>query len=182
MHSEFFREIVEFHGARVLICYHYDYDSGPPWDREDGHGPVRRSDYRHGPYGSDKGPGERPLNDPDRNCYQYYYDWQGAMEIAKREGWNAEPYDAPDKVRRAVQADFDYLRGWLHDDWHYAGVVCTIVDNEGDPVKVDGERFEESVWGFETLKDYHLTAGRELADELVQTYLAEVDTVEEQAW
>lgn len=152
-------ETIEHCGETIRIEYFHDADSGTPWENAEGHGPVRTSNYRHG----DKKPGERPMNCPDRNEYQFYYDWQQSMKIAKRDGWNTAPYDAPNKALRAVQADFDFLRGFLNEEWGYVGIVCTVLDAEGEET-TDAD----SCWGFETFKDYHLTAGKELAESLAE--------------
>ena len=159
-------ETIEHLGITVRLEYFHDYDAGMPWENADGHGPVRKSNHRHGVNWStngDKQPGERPLNCPDRNEYQFYYDWQSAMKIAKRDGWNAAPYDAPNKALRAVQADLDFLRSFLNEEWGYVGIVCTVLDAEGEET-TDAD----SCWGFETFKDYHLTAGKELAESLAE--------------
>lgn len=160
-------ETIEHLGVTVRIEYFHDADAGMPWENSDGHGPVRKTTHRHGVNWStngDKRPGERPMNYPDRNEYQFYYDWQAAMRIAKRDGWNAEPYDAPNKALRAVQADFDFLRSFLNEEWGYVGIVCTVLDAEGEET-TDAD----SCWGFETFKDYHLTAGKELAESLAES-------------
>jgi hypothetical protein len=103
-----------------------------PWNFCDCHGPVRQSNKPHRDGYGDKHPGERPLNSPDRNEYQFYYNWEEAMKIAKRDIWNTKPYDAPNKALRAVQADFDYLRGFLDDDWCYLTVTVTDVETGED--------------------------------------------------
>lgn len=165
MEYPFNTETIEHLGVTVRIEYFYDGDS-TPWD-DDGHGPVRKSNHRHGVNWStngDKKPGERPLNCPDRNEYQFYYDWQQAMKIAKRDGWNAAPYDAPNRALRAVQADFDFLRGFLNDQWHYAGIVCTVLDTDGDETEET-----DSCWGFETLNNYHETEGKSMAESLAES-------------
>ena len=167
MEYPFNSETIEHMGVTVRIEYFHDSDSGFPWENDEGCGPVRKSNHRHGVNWStngDKKPGERPLNCPDRNEYQFYYDWKEAMKIAKRDGWNAAPYDAPNRALRAVQADFDFIRGFLNDDWHYVGIVCTVLDSDGDET-TDAD----SCWGFETFKDYHLAAGKELAESLAES-------------
>jgi hypothetical protein len=165
MECPFNTETIEHMGVTVRIEYFYDGDS-TPFD-DDGHGSVRKSNHRHGVNWStngDKKPGERPLNCPDHNEYQFYYDWQQAMKIAKRDGWNATPYDAPNRALRAVHADFDFLRGFLNDEWHYAGIVCTVLDSAGDETNE-----ADSCWGFETLNNYHETAGKSLAESLAES-------------
>lgn len=167
MEYPFNTETIEHCGVTVRIDYFYDSDHGFPWDECDGHGPVRKSNHRHGVNWStngDKKPGERPLNCPDHNDYQFYYDWQQAMKIAKRDGWNTAPYDAPNKALRAVQADFNFIHGFLNDQWHYAGIVCTVLDSDGD-----GTEETDSCWGFETLNNYHETSGHEMAESLAES-------------
>lgn len=180
--TQFDTEIIEFDGCRVRIDYHYDWDAGPPWEHSFGHGPVRKSTYSHSlqrdRYGHDKRPGERPMNRAGHNEHQFYYDWAAAVELAREDKWNAAPFDTPNRVERAVQADFDFLSGWVNDQWHYAGAVCKVIDEDGEPVP----GFEDSSWGLETWGDYHQASGRELADVLAQSYLDKVIRTEEGTW
>lgn len=136
------------------VVYYYDQDADAPWASSEGHGPVRKSTQTHRRYGQgDKKPGERPLNRPDRNEYQFYYDWKEACRLSRKDVWNTEPYDAPNRVQRAVQADFDFLRGYLNDAWCYVGIV---VSKGGDEV--------DACWGFETNQEYHRAAAREMVE------------------
>lgn len=140
------------------VEFMHDADADAPWENCEGHGTVRKSYNAHSEHRSDKKPGERPLNCPGRNEYQYYYDWQEAIQIAKRDGWNAAPFDAPDRVRRAVQSDFDYLRGYLAEEWFYVGVV--VKDPDGETLK--------ALWGVETLRGYHLEVAQELVSQCIE--------------
>lgn len=159
MREEPFDTVELQHGSQKYIAkLYYDNDSDMPWDRCDGHGPVRRSNYPHGSSG-DKRPGERPLNSPDRHEYQFYYDWQAACKKAREEGWNAEPFDAPNRVARAVEADFQYLRGYIRQDWFYVGIV--VEDEYG--------RTLDSLWGVESYKDYHIEMAREMLRDVART-------------
>lgn len=137
------------------ITFEVDEFSDAPWDYSDHHGPVRKSDNAHNKYHSDKRPGERPLNRADRSQYQYYYDWQQAMKMAKRDNWNTAPYDAPNKALRAVQQDFEYLRGWINGEWY-----CVFVT-------VEYEDQTESLGGVETYNDYHIECGNEILADLI---------------
>ncbi len=151
MNHAFHTETIE----GLTVKFIYDTDADAPWDSSEGHGSVRMSRHAHCHSGigySDKTPGERPLNSPDRNQHQYYYDWQAATKSARVDGWNAAPYDAPNRVQRAVQADFDFLRGYINDDWCYVGVV--IEDTDGNTL--------DSLWGVETFKGYHIEQAREM--------------------
>lgn len=144
------------------VTFEPDDSHGYPWENSDGHGPVRKSKYRFTD-GSDKRHGERLLNDAGRHECQFYYDWHTAMQIAKREGWNVEPFDAPGQVLRAVTADFDYLRAFLMGDWCYVGVSVEML--------VDGKATQtDSLWGVETYKDYHVDTAYEIANELIANH------------
>jgi len=171
---EYDSELIRSNGFDVMVTYYYDTDNDAPWNDSDGHGKVRISNCRGNDYSytyGDKKPGERPLNQAERNEHQYYYDWQDATKQAKRDGWNTKPYDAQNRITRAVQADFDYLRGYINQDWFYVGVTVTILDDDGDPV---GE--SDSLWGVETFKDYHRECAKELANELTSKYIADQKT------
>lgn len=165
MNDIFHTETLIIQGHTVQIDYVVDFDTGAPWENCDGHGPVRRTNSRHADGVSDKRPSERPLNHAGRNDYQFYYDWQAACKLARADSWNAKPYDAAGQVNRAVLADFEYLKSWVNSDWHYAGAIVTLLDREGEELKND------SCWGFETLNDYHVTAGREIAADLVDGHI-----------
>lgn len=164
MSTPFQTETIEHCGIAVLIEYFYDQDAGKPWENSDGHG-VIRSAYSY--YGKpEKKPGE-VLIQGERGSY-WIYDWQESTRIAKRDGWGVS--NPPAGLTRkqitqlAVQKDFDFLRGWLDDDWHYVGAVCTVLDSDGEETDIS-----DSCWGFETLNDYHETAGREMAESLAES-------------
>ena len=164
MDQPFNTETIEHCGVVVKIEYFYDQDAGKPWENSDCHG-VIRSAYSY--YGKpEKKPGE-VLIPCDRGNY-WIYDWQESTRIAKRDGWGVSnpPAGLTQKqiTALAVKADFDYLRGWLNDDWHYVGVVCTVLDANGEDTNDS-----DSCWGFETLDDYHETAGREMAESLAES-------------
>lgn len=160
MSDIFHSETLDILGYTAKIEYSYDTDNGAPWNNSDGHGVVRKTPSRHADGYSDKKPGERPLNQAGRNEYQFHYDWAGACKTAKKDGWNTEPYDAPEKVARAVQADFDYLRGYIVGNWFYVDVFVQLLD-ENDNVLLEG-----SCCGFESLNDHHITSAHGMAGDL----------------
>ena len=145
------------HGHDWSVEWVYDTDHGAPWDEEDGHGPVTDWTSR------DKHPGELILN-TDRGSRRYY-DFASAVKQARAEGWNTKPYNWPTKGAQAAAAalaDFERMRGWANDDWHYCGIV----------VKLDGTDFEASLWGIESdCDDYH----EEVIEDLMQQCLHEVE-------
>jgi hypothetical protein len=114
------------------VTLHADIDNDPPWQNSDGHGPVRAIND----LGRElKRPGERVLWGEHNTTW--LYDWQAACKMAREQGWNAEPYDAPKRVERAVNADYDYLRSYLRGDWGYVVVKVEALKDEeslGDDV------------------------------------------------
>lgn len=133
------------------ITFAHDEFSDAPWDYSDGHGPVRKSNNAHNEYHSNKRPGERPLNSADSNEYQFYYDWQKAMKMAVKD-WG---FKTKSEALKAVQRDFDYLRGLVNTDWHY---VVVTVEYEGET---------DSIGGVETFNDYHIEFGNEMLADLI---------------
>lgn len=124
----------------VTATIERDDDMGEPWKEHDGHGPV--SDWTS----RDKAPGERVLYE-DRGSKRYY-DWQEAIKIAKRDGWDAKPYKTGTKgqqAARAVEADFQRLRAWCQDDWCWVGVRLSV--SKGG---VTLDKYAASLWGIES--------------------------------
>ena len=160
-------DIIEVSGLRFAVTFDFDYDTEPPWERSDGHGPVRIG-RRHVDGSSDKRPGERPMNCAGWRENQYYYDWAEACRMARKDGWNTEPFDAPNRVQRAVQADFDYLAGWTNGDWHYVVVGVCQMDDDGNEI---GDW--DYLGGVETFKDYHHECAREMAEQLAKQIIRE---------
>lgn len=154
-------------GVRFRVHIEHDDDSDAPWDREDGHGPVRTdSNWRHWQPQKQpqKRPGERVLH-RNRGCV-WLYDWQAACKLARSDGWNAKPYDAPYRIERAVQNDFDRLRRWLSDDWWYIGVCVVPLDADGCDI---GSKYDHALWGIESDACGYLTeVANELADDALE--------------
>ena len=144
------------HGLTFRVTIEHDTDHGAPWENEDGHGPV--TDWEH----RDKRPGELVLDSDGRA--KRFYDFAEACRIAQRDGWDAPPYKtgtARQRAARAARADFDYLRAWCRDDWHYVGVIVTLLDEDGDEVD------SASLWGVEDSDSAYVDeVAADLADEL----------------
>lgn len=84
--TDFYRsEEFEHKGRKFIARFYHDSDMGAPWKEHDGHGDV--SEYKHR---VSKRPGERPIGDSDYGR-QRFYDWQGAIAKAKKEGWGFLP-------------------------------------------------------------------------------------------
>lgn len=68
-------------GREFRVTFPYDDAGDTPWDRECGHGEV--SDWTT----RGKRPGERVLS-TDRHQSCRFYDFQGAVATARRDGWS----------------------------------------------------------------------------------------------
>lgn len=145
---------------QIRVSWFYDEDAGLPWERSDGHGPV--SDWTARP----KRPGERILAE-DIVGVRRYYDWQAAMQQAKREGWGApdnRPPDTQSPIEAAVQADFTYLRDWCLDRWHYCGIQVRLLREDGTPTAHTASRWGIED-GLESSPAYHAEIIAELAEQ-----------------
>lgn len=153
-------ETIEHNGRTYSVTIEPDYYSGAPWDEECGHGPVSDWTTRA------KEPGELVLAQ-DRGSFRYY-DFAEACRIAMRDGWDAEPYNRGQETKgqqaaKAARADFERLRQWCNDQWHYVGVVVTA------KCECCGHFSGESasLWGIESdAGDYLEDVARELAREI----------------
>lgn len=140
----------------VSMEFDSESESEAPWDSECGHGVV--SDWT----ARDKRPGERVLCRERGRCR--FYDVQATIAIAREDGWGIDPerkakweafqgrpLTAGQIAAAAVEHDFQWLRGWANNEWHYMGVIVTVLDIEGKPTHLS-----ESVWGIESNDDQHL--------------------------
>jgi len=123
-------EHIEHNGRNYTVKVNYDDAMGAPWQEEDGHGIV--SDWTT----RDKQPGEWVLAEDRRS--KRFYDSAATMKLAKKDHWGLND-DAlaeleqklghkPTKgeiTAESVRRDFEYLRGWCNDDWHYVYVMVT---------------------------------------------------------
>jgi hypothetical protein len=162
-------DTITVNGLDFAVYLEQDESAGAPWTDEDGHGPVRIGS-RHADGVTDKRPGERPLNQAGRRETQFFYDWQEAMRIAKRDEWDAPPYKTGTKgeqAARAVLADFNHLSGFVNGDWVYVGVRVVRLDGDGEETDES-----DSLWGVESGGDYWHEVAEELADGIAQTYWA----------
>ena len=160
--APFHIETIEHCGITVKVEYFYDdtYPGRNPWAEYDGN--VNIYELR-----GDKKPSEIILKTNGRTAWAY--DIIEAIAQAKTEGWGCDARGAQlltekQRILLAVEHNVEMWRGWLNDDWHYAGVVCTVLDSEGEETNET-----DSCWGFETLNDYHETAGREMAEALAES-------------
>lgn len=144
------------------VKFEYDGDFGKPWENSDGHGVVSNWTTR------DKLPGELVLNS-DRGSKRFY-DFAGACATALADGWDCAPLNDGTESKRqqaakAARSDYEYLREWCNNEWHYVGVIVTLLDDEGNETEVT-----DSMWGVEDRDGYNETTAREIADELAHGY------------
>lgn len=169
-------------GLLFRVGFEFDDSSGLPWEEYDGHGPVIEVRKPHWWREGGKRPGWRPMNRPERNGYQYFYDWQGAIKQAHAEGWGlalkvekltAKLGRAPTRrelIAESVRFDFDYLCGWMNDAWNYLVVSVDLMEEgeDGEISQIDG--YSRCCGGVESFNDYHQEFAFELAEELAREY------------
>lgn len=153
-------ETIEHNGREYAVTIERDDCIGAPWDEHDGHGEVSEWTTRA------KMPGEMVLCE-DRGSRRFY-DFAGACQIARRDGWDAKPYNTGQETKRqqaakAAMADFERLRGWCNDEWSWVYVTVTAkCDCCGD---FTGR--SETLGGIESdCGDYLDDIVRELAEEI----------------
>ena len=144
------------------VAWSPDLDMGPPWEENDGHGPVSELTRRS------KRPGEMVLCS-DRG-YKRFYDFRAAVKIAKREGWGVGGGIGPgrtagERAHNAAMADFEYLRSWCADDWQYQTVSVTPLDSDGEPDNSE----VMYLGGCAGDEDYLMSVAQELAEEWLFT-------------
>lgn len=166
------------HAGRTFIVHiESEDDATPPWERADCHGPVSEWTSRN------KLPGEWVLNSDGRgrarNGRSRFYDAEAATRIAKRDRWGIgddaraalaaklgrEP-TAGEVTAEAVRRDYEFLRGWCADEWHYVGVCVRHVSQD------DGEKYTNALWGIESSEHEYIA---EVAAELAEQCAAELD-------
>ena len=154
-------------GRRYRVTLEPDDDATPPWERDDGHGPVSAWTAV-----SNMSAGQRVLCSDQRSAR--FYDFAEAVRIARRDGWDTAPYGQGtpgQRAARAVEADFQRLRAWCNDEWAYVGVCVQMLDADGEPV---GGKNDHALWGVESdCEDYIAEVARELADDIAAELDAE---------
>ena len=154
---------------RVRVRIEPDDCMREPWKEHDGHGPV--SEWRAK---DSKAPGERILCE-DRG-QALFYDFAGAVAIARRDGWDTPPYKtgtAGERAARAAEADFDRLRQYCAGDWQYVSV--------GMELSLGGEVLAmDWLGGVESDNDYWRECAADMANDALHAHLKE--TRERRFW
>lgn len=157
----------DYKGYTIRVKVYHDDDMGEPWKEHDGHGIV--SDWTT----RDKAPGELVLNSDGRS--KRYYDFAATMKKARSEGWGLtdkdkaalakklkRPATAKEVPAEAVQRDYEHLRGWCNDEWHWEGYVTEIDRPDGTRLEVD----HDSCWGFDD-SDYMVSEAQGNAESAI---------------
>lgn len=157
---------------RITAKIEADNAMGPPWEEHCGHGEVTVWTRR------DKLPGELVVAE-DRGSRRYY-DFAGAVKIARRDGWGVPNSDGMTKGQIAAAAareDFEHLRRWCADLWSWVGIVLSVEvvwdDEDGDENTATLLDHAASVWGVDTESGSYLT---DLAEELIPEALDAAQT------
>ena len=160
-------EDFEFMYQGVLFCVSVEEDlaAGPPWEMSEGHGVVIECLPRN------KHPHEWVLYRGRRQML--VYDVKESLRTAARDMWGLDDRARDDLAARlgrpptqaeiraeAVRLDYEYLKGWTNDLWHYWTVVVTPVV-EGVPVHAG----HKSCGGVEGFPDNVKAVAAELASE-----------------
>ena len=95
-----------------------------------------------------------------------FYDVQATNARAKEQGWGCAKHQHATKGEEracAIEQDYQHLRGFANDAWHYVGVVLSYHQTvEGREIVLDSH--SESLWGIESNSgaDYLNDTAREL--------------------
>lgn len=158
----------EHAGLSFRCIVEQDTDIGPPWEENDGHGSIRTVYAYHSQ--PSKKPGEVIIHS-ERGDH-WIYDYSGAVETAKRDGWGFSGMDratmsAGQIAAEAVRRDMRYCREWLRGDRCWAQIEVFRID-------ADGERMGESEYlggidsGYSREdRDYLRQCAEELAGQIV---------------
>lgn len=155
-------EEYEYRGYRIEITAEWDDNMGEPWKEHDGHGIVSEWTTR------DKAPGEWLLCQDHSS--KRFYDYKGTLAVARLDGWGLSPDQLKVFGRKlgrkptrkeitaeAVKRDYEYLRAWCNDEWHWMGYTTRITPPDGGAF--DGD----SCWGFDD-EDYMIECAKENAE------------------
>lgn len=139
-------ETIEHGGKKYRVDFAIDYDAGEPWENGDCHGVVSGWTTRS------KRPCERILN-TDRGSSRFY-DVQASIQKAVSV-WGVA---SGKKAAEQVDKDYHYLRAWCNDEWHYCGIVVTVLGDDCADTDISA-----SLWGIESDADnYHADVVAEL--------------------
>jgi hypothetical protein len=168
-------DTIQLNGRTYRIDVEPDQDMRAPWEEHDGHGIV--SDW----VTRDKHAGEWLLHS-DRHSKRFY-DFEATMKLAKADCWGlgderlaaltAKLGRAPTKgeiTAEAVRHDYEYLRGWCNDEWHWVGVCVTDIT---DDIHAETS-YAYALWGIGSEDDEYIKeTAQDLAEQAYREYAIE---------
>lgn len=153
--------IITVNGLNFRVGIYRDEDMGEPWKEHDGYGVVSEWTRR------DKQPGERILIQ-DRGSKRFY-NVQESMKIALRDKWGCPNPEGKTKrqiAAESVELDYQRLRAWCNDKWHWCFVTVKLLGKDGREVP----GYQESLGGIESdAGEYLDEVARELAESIAAT-------------
>lgn len=180
-------------GRTFHVSIERDADHVDPWVENDGHGPVSEWTTRDKMPGekvlTTEGGGHRFYDVAEATRIAKREGWglsgeamQALMRAKDYHFRNAHnknrlhklpqlagPVPAPTRgeiIAQAVQKDFEYLRRWCTDDWHYVG-VCVRHESQDD-----SEKYSYACWGVSSDDDAHIA---EIAHDCAAECLAAIE-------
>jgi len=149
-------------GKTYNVRWYHDYDMGPPQEEGDGYGVTERMDWNP----TDEEQLEQHIADYEPELEEetrlrlmrvlsradwgrsgLYYDVLSSLHKARTDGWGAgAEWKAanPNATKEAelmyvVNKDFDHLKGWYDDDWHWLTCSVAPIDEDGEIMEDDRE-------------------------------------------
>ncbi|MQR02341.1 hypothetical protein [Glaciimonas soli] len=162
-------DIITKGGLRFRINITRDDSAALPWIDCEGHGVV--SDWTS----RDKRPGERILCTSYGGASHRFYDVATSMKIARRDKWSSgewlpNPATVGMERARTVEKDFEYLRAWCNDEWHYVGISVTLLSNSDNAIT----NYNYVLRGIESNSDDYLQqVTHDFMDEMIKQHTKE---------
>jgi len=137
--------VFKLDGDSFLVRVENDASAEPPWEQSDQYGVV--SAWVRRP----RRPGELILNQ-DRGSFRYY-DFRASVRKA-RKVWGCP------NAGHGARKDFERLRAWCQDHWHYIRLIVVPLNFRGEPIT----ELETAIWGIESDAGVYLAeAAQDLA-------------------
>lgn len=122
-------------GLKYRAEFYADYDMRAPHEDHDCHGVIEHLGRSvEGILEDDELSDDLRMRLPlfrelyyEHGSYTYYDVIASATRAAT--DWGCKPEDVAD----VVDNDFEYLRGWYQNDWHWMYITLTKLDDDGNP-------------------------------------------------
>jgi hypothetical protein len=135
------QDFFEHANCTIQVDWEDDCDMGPPWKEHDGHGVVVEFHQRDSDYTveSEQDSPLRRLSPWGFGEDDWYYDFPASLDLARRDRWGLSdeatealalklgrsPTD-DEITEAAVQADYEHMRAWYHDEWRWMEVTVLV--------------------------------------------------------